>query len=185
MRRSGWPRPSGCPGGRSTPWRAPSCSPCPRCSWGPPCPSPPRPPAAAQATSTALVPCNCFVNTVGAAAGALAASLVLHPWSDSGPRWSPPWSATPWLGSPRSPCGAAQWTPAPKTPLRAAGRCPGKRASASCCSALSYEMLLFGASLSHWPLPATFALGLAGFLVAWSLGVLAGQLQRTPAWSPS
>ncbi len=45
--------------------------------------------------------------------------------------------------------------------------------------ALGYEMLLFRSlSLAHWPLPVTFAAGLCGFLVAWSLGVaLSGRIR--------
>lgn len=134
-----------------------------------------------KATSTALVPVLFFVNTVGAAAGALAASLVLLPWVGQRASLVAAVVCNALAGVALAALargGAVDPRPEDAT----ASRRPLSREEGLGFVlgflALSYEMLLFRAlSLSHWPLPATFALGLAGFLVAWSLGVaLAGRL---------
>lgn len=127
------------------------------------------------ASSARLVPVLFVVNTLGAAAGALGASLVLLP--RLGQRQSLIAAVAcnalaaliiGVLGKraavPAQPAAATRWG----GPLRREellGAVLG-------FVALGYEMLLFRAlSLAHWPLPMTFAAGLCGFLVMWSLGV--------------
>lgn len=133
------------------------------------------------ATSRALVPVLFFVNTVGAAVGAVAASLWLLPLLGQRASLLVAVACNALAGvailalarrgdAPPRPVAATQ-APRPLTREEGLGFALG-------FLALSYEMLLFRAlSLSHWPLPATFALGLAGFLIAWSVGVaLAGRV---------
>jgi len=124
----------------------------------------------------ALVPVLFFVNTFGAALGAVVASL----W------W------LPWMGQRLSLLGAIALNAlaavviglggkgprvAARSPLMPGGRARPIRQEELLGAvlgfvSLGYEMLLFRAlSLAHGPLPATFALGLTAFLVFWAVGV--------------
>ena len=134
------------------------------------------------ATDAALVPTLFFVNTVGAAAGALGASLWLLP--HYGQR-NALFAAVACNTVAAALIGGLGRRPpvAPRPAPTATTRRPLTReellGGALGLLALSYEMLLFRAlSLAHWPLPVTFAAGLCGFLIAWSLGVAAARLAR-------
>lgn len=128
-----------------------------------------------RAQTSRLVPALLFVNTVGAALGAYAASAWLLPA----------------LGQRRAllvavACNAlaalviglgARVPPAavlPPSPGRIRGRLTREEVLGGVLGLLSlgYEMVLFRILvLSHQPLPTTFATGLAAFLLAWSLGL--------------
>jgi len=143
------------------------------------------------ATSRSLVPALFFVNTVGAAGGALLASLWLLPWRGQTA------ALTVAIGlnalaallvgllgrapavAPRALAPAA----APRRPLTREERLGFALGFLS----LGYEMLLLRTlTLSHGPLPSTFAAGLCAFLVAWSCGVaLAGRLGRVGLLVPA
>ena len=134
------------------------------------------------ATDAALVPALFFVNTVGAAAGALGASLWLLPHFGQRDALFAAVACNTVAaaligGLGRRPPVALRAAPATHTrrPLTREELLGG----ALGLLALSYEMLLFRAlSLAHWPLPVTFAAGLSGFLIAWSLGMAVARLAR-------
>jgi len=131
-----------------------------------------------KATDSALVPILFFVNTAGAALGALVASLWWLPW----------WGQRNALFGAialnamaagivgvvgRGPAVAAKMVDASAKVRRALSREEMLGAVLGFVS-LGYEMLLFRSlSLAHGPLPGTFALGLTAFLVAWAIGVAA------------
>ncbi len=133
----------------------------------------------------ALVPVLFFVNTAGAAVGALVASL----W------W------LPWWGQRAALFGAIALNVVAAIWIGVVGRSkpvPGRMSTTYTqvrrsftqeeilgailgFVSLGYEMLLFRAlSLSHGPLPGTFALGLTAFLVAWATGVALSARMRVP-----
>ncbi len=145
-----------------------------------------------EAKDSALVPVLFFVNTAGAAVGALIASL----W------W------LPWWGQRAALLGAIGLNATAAVVLFLFGRTRGvaprpiqaARAAGSLLSreevlgavlgfvSLGYEMLLFRSlALAHGPLPGTFALGLTAFLVAWAVGVAASSRLEAPesvvAWA--
>jgi len=124
----------------------------------------------------ALVPVLFFVNTFGAAIGAVTASL----W------W------LPWWGQRNALLGAIALNALAALVVGLVGRGPkvaprpveardkARRpirleevlGAVLGFVSLGYEMLLFRAlSLAHGPLPATFALGLTAFLIFWALGM--------------
>ena len=125
---------------------------------------------------SALVPVLFFVNTAGAALGAIAASL----W------W------LPWWGQRRALLGAIVLNAVAALLIGVLGRARQVEPAVSAAKvdvarpvrveellgaalgfvSLGYEMLLFRAlSLGHGPLPITFALGLTAFLICWALGM--------------
>jgi len=133
----------------------------------------------------ALVPVLLFVNTVGAAAGALGASLWLVPWMGQRAALYAALSLNAFAGllfavaAARRPASPA---PGPAAGLRTSAPSPGLTGTSTDVwaggalgvLALSYEMLLIRAlTLSHEPLPATFAAALAGYLGWWSIGAAA------------
>lgn len=135
-------------------------------------------------TDTALVPVLFFVNTVGAALGAVVASLWWLPW------WGQRnallgaillnGSAAVWIGVyGRSADGQVEsatrsgGTGRPLTREEVLGAVLG-------FVSLGYEMLLFRSlALAHGPLPGTFALGLTAFLIAWGVGVAISARMRS------
>ena len=137
------------------------------------------------AKGDALIPVLLFVNTVGAAVGAWAASGLLLPW----------WGQRAalgvavlnnvlagllflliGLGRPAAPA------PGPATEGARGGLQREEALGAALgLLSLSYEMLLIRAlTLSFEPLPGTFAATLAGFLVFWSVGVALSGALRLP-----
>ena len=128
------------------------------------------------ARDRSLVPVLFFVNTAGAALGALVASLWWLPW------WGQRAAlfgaialnalAAFWIGVlGRSPSVPGR-PPSSETQLSRPYTREEVLGAALGFVSLGYEMLLFRAlSLSHGPLPGTFALGLTAFLVAWATGV--------------
>ncbi len=139
------------------------------------------------ATSTKLVPVLFLVNTLGAAAGALGASLWLLP--HVGQRrallaavlCNAAGGVVIGVLAKRDPVDAL-----PTGPFRWGGALRREELLGAVLGfvALGWEMLLFRAlSLAHWPLPVTFAAGLCGFLVAWSLGVaLSSRMVHHTGW---
>lgn len=140
-----------------------------------------------EAKGDALIPVMLFLNTVGAAVGAWAASGLLLPW----------WGQRAALGVAVLNNVVAgvifiaiglgrRAEPAPTPAPAAAPRAGGLQreellGAALGLLSLSYEMLLIRAlTLSFEPLPGTFAATLAGFLVFWSLGVAASGALRAP-----
>ena len=143
-----------------------------------------------RATDRRLVPMLFFINTAGAAGGALVASLWLLPWHGQvaaltgavclngaaaliiglgGRLPSVAARATAMPGAPRQPITREEWL----------GFALG-------FLSLGYEMLLLRAlTLSHGPLPSTFAAGLCAFLVAWSAGVAAASRFRRSLFAPA
>ena len=163
------------------------------------------------ATDRRLVPALFFINTLGAAGGALAASLWLLPWHGQAAALS----------------GAVVLNLIAALTIGLLGRCPtvsgvpggvldvpgdvlggrylpfyfwdkSKKVNtvpfrleewlgfALGFLSLGYEMLLLRAlTLSHGPLPSTFAAGLCAFLVAWSLGVAVASRYRRGLFAPA
>jgi len=152
------------------------------------------------ATDRRLVPALFFINTLGAAGGALAASLWLLPWHGQAAA----------LG------GAVALNLLAALILGILGHSPavspipigrnsvfkfwGKTKKLNCdlfrleewlgfalgFLSLGYEMLLLRAlALSHGPLPSTFAAGLCAFLVAWSVGVASASRMRKGLFAPA
>jgi spermidine synthase len=131
-----------------------------------------------------LVPALFVVNTLGAAAGGLLASLYLLPLV--GQRRTLllavacNLAAAALLSAAQRGLGAAAVADAPAdaSPAPSGLRFDEGLGFALGLLALGYEMVLFRVlALAHEPLPTTFAMGLCAFLVAWSTGVaLAGRL---------
>jgi spermidine synthase len=127
------------------------------------------------ASNSRLVPVLFFVNTIGAALGAGSASALLLPA----------------LGQRRALLVAVGFNAVAGVVIGALARRPAAPAAATEGAprgagltreevlggvlgflALGYEMVLFRIlALAHQPVPTTFATGLAGFLLAWSVGV--------------
>jgi spermidine synthase len=135
------------------------------------------------ASTNRLVPVLFFVNTVGASLGAYLASAWLLP--ALGQRFSLMvavgcnGTAAVLIGTlARSPAVA----PRKRRATKARGRLTREEIFGGILGflALGYEMALFRLlALTHMPVPTTFATGLAGYLLAWSIGVaLAGRLVR-------
>lgn len=139
------------------------------------------------ASDARLVPVLFFINTAGAAVGAVVASL----W------W------LPWHGQRFALFGAVALNALAAVILAGLGRGPGAepRTSSGTSSgtwggrlrwdevlggvlgfvSLGYEMMLFRAlALAHGPLPATFAAGLAAFLITWAVGTALSNRVRAP-----
>jgi spermidine synthase len=136
-----------------------------------------------HATSARLVPVLFFVNTVGASVGAWTASALLLPA----------------LGQRLSLLVAVGCNALAAVLIGVLGRAPAAAPAERHAQglarggltreevlggvlgllALGYEMALFRVlALSHHPVPTTFATGLAGYLLFWSVGVaLAGRLE--------
>ena len=139
-----------------------------------------------HAASARLVPVLFFVNTAGAAVGAWAASAWLLPavGQRAALLVAVGCNALAALAVgllARSPDAAPVPVAASEAP-RPLTREEGLGALLGFLS-LGYEMVLFRIlALAHEPLPTTFATGLAGFLLAWSIGVaLAGPFK---VWIP-
>ncbi len=140
------------------------------------------------AKNNSLVPVLFFINTVGAAGGALIASLWWLPW----------WGQTPALfgavglnalaavvvASQGRQDAAVAETVAALSDKRVSLRMEEIAGAILGFASLGYEMLLFRSlCLTHGPLPTTFAIGLAAFLVYWSLGMtLSRVLARQDIW---
>ncbi len=134
------------------------------------------------AQSRRLVPVLFVVNTLGAAVGALGASLWLLPAFGQRRALFAALACNALAGAV---IGLLARRPAvdPVPPSAARWGGPLRRdellGAVLGFLALGYEMLLFRAlSLAHWPLPTTFAAGLAGFLVMWSVGVALAERVR-------
>jgi len=135
------------------------------------------------AKDAALVPVLFFVNTFGAAMGAVLASMWWLPW------WG---QRNALLGAIVLNAvaaliigGVGRMAPvAPRTVSGVRGlRRPVSReellGAVLGFVSLGYEMLLFRAlALAHGPLPGTFAVGLTAFLVAWAVGVALASKSR-------
>ena len=144
------------------------------------------------ATDKQLVPALFVVNTLGAAAGALASSLWLLPMV--GQRQTLLLAVACNLAAATLLAARAGRLPA-APPADVAGASPGGGLRwdeglgfVLGLLALGYEMVLFRVlALAHEPLPTTFAMGLCAFLVAWSVGVfVAGRwpgLRSVPGWA--
>ncbi len=139
-----------------------------------------------NAQDAALVPVLFFVNTVGAAVGALVASLWWLPWwgqrAALGGAIVLNAAAAGWIGLLGRGGVAAGLPGEPRTgPRRGLTREEWLGALLGFIS-LGYEMLLFRSlTLAHGPLPGTFAVGLTAFLVAWALGVALSSKIRVAA----
>ena len=140
-----------------------------------------------RAEDPRVVPLLFFVNTLGAAGGALVTSLRLLPLLG---QWTTLMVAVSANLLAALVIGAVAWSVGVVEP----GRDPDAEAPVTGIRleeglgfglgalALAYEMVLFRVlSLAHEPLPGTFAVGLCGFLLAWSLGMaLAPVLRHVP-----
>jgi len=154
------------------------------------------------ATDRWLVPALFVVNTMGAAAGALGSSLWLLPLL--GQRASLGVAVAANLVAALGVALVAHRARTVRAAAAEAGAADGVAADATAPSptraydvalgaalgllALGYEMVLFRVlSLAHEPLPFTFAVGLSGYLVAWSIGVFAAGrapgLRSTAVWA--
>lgn len=128
-----------------------------------------------EAEDSRLVPILFFVNTLGAAGGALATSMRLLPLLGQQNTLfvavAANTSAAVLLALASLPLRAA--LPGPDAPSHATPiRLDEGLGFALGFVALAYEMLLFRVLvLAHEPLPTTFAVGLAAFLLAWSVGM--------------
>ena len=142
------------------------------------------------ASDRRLVPVLFFINTAGAAGGALVASLWLLPWHG---QMTALIGAICFNGVAALVIGLAGWlpgVPARERPTSGAPRRPLTREEwiglVLGFLSLGYEMLLLRAlTLSHGPLPSTFAAGLCAFLVAWSAGVAAASRYRRGLFAPA
>ena len=143
------------------------------------------------ATGDALVPVLLFVNTVGAALGAWSASALLLPWWGQRAALAAAIACNAAAGllclaasRGKNVAPGASAEDAPNTNDRSTQTGFGREATLGFvlgALSLSYEMLLIRAlTLSFEPLPETFAATLAGFLIAWSVGVALAGMVRVP-----
>ncbi len=134
-----------------------------------------------HASDNRLVPVLFFVNTLGAAAGALVTSSRLLPllgqFSTLMVAVAANGTAALLIGAVAARSAAAEVGEAP--PPAGTLRLEEGLGFVLGAAALAYELLLFRIlALAHEPLPGTFAVGLCSFLLAWSVGMAGAALVR-------